>query len=164
MAGLNAWDVWIVLKDGVVCSSRQWSSQGRRVGEDLEKIEDLFEIFPLFLDCQLRVCTCKPTLSAWGSNSYIRNNKSLKGFRILSIDMLKSHMFKSIYLSSVRKQLLFVQNTRPFSSRYGTGDDTEDLDAAREWFIKFNEGTIPSSISKTSFSKSGGPGGQKTNK
>jgi len=57
-----------------------------------------------------------------------------------------------------------VQKSRAFSSKYGDGDDAADLDAARKWFAKFNENTIPMTISKTRFSNSSGPGGQKTNK
>jgi protein subunit release factor B len=67
-------------------------------------------------------------------------------------------------LSSGRGQLLFFQQSRTFSSKYGDGKDAKDLDAARKWFGSFNEATIPTSISHTDFSKSSGPGGQKTNK
>lgn len=57
---------------------------------------------------------------------------------------------------------------RAFSSASGGsgGDSSEaaDLDAAREWFQRFNKSTIPSKIAKTTFVRSSGPGGQKTNK
>lgn len=105
-----------------------------------------------------------PKLFLGELESYENNKNISKELLNNTFIMLQSHVFKSLCSSSVRGQLLFVQNPRLFSSKYNYGDDAEDLDAARKWFTKFNGSTIPSTISETSFSKSSGPGGQKTNK
>lgn len=59
-------------------------------------------------------------------------------------------------------QLSLLKNYRAYSS--GNESEAADLDAAREWFHRFTKSTIPSKIGQTTFSRSSGPGGQKTNK
>lgn len=51
---------------------------------------------------------------------------------------------------------------RQFSSR--PEYDEVELQATRDWFSRFDRSTIPAKIAQTSFSRSSGPGGQKTNK
>jgi peptidyl-tRNA hydrolase ICT1 len=68
--------------------------------------------------------------------------------------------FSALRISELRLR----QGLRAFVS-YSRGDANEaDLEAAREWFGGFNKTTIPVKIAITSFARSGGPGGQKTNK
>jgi len=78
--------------------------------------------------------------------------------------MLHIQLFKSFSKSSCRSQLAFLKDHRAYSSRSGSDSEAADLDAAREWFRKFNKSTIPEKLGKTEFVKSSGPGGQKVNK
>jgi peptidyl-tRNA hydrolase ICT1 len=78
--------------------------------------------------------------------------------------MLSIHALKLLSKAPSRSQLAFLQECRAYSSRPSSDSDAADLDAAREWYQRFNKSTIPEKIANTSFSKSSGPGGQKTNK
>jgi peptidyl-tRNA hydrolase ICT1 len=82
----------------------------------------------------------------------------------LAAAMLHLHVLKSFPKSRSRNQLGLLQDCRAYSSRSSSENDVADLDAAREWFRKFNKSTIPEKIAKTEFSRSGGAGGQKVNK
>ena len=42
--------------------------------------------------------------------------------------------------------------------------DEAEYEVARKWYSEFNETTIPVKMAKTTWVKSSGPGGQKTNK
>jgi peptidyl-tRNA hydrolase ICT1 len=77
--------------------------------------------------------------------------------------MLQSFVFRPLYSKVLRlpSKLVFVHYSRAYS-RSGTSED--DFDAARRWYLSFNKNSIPESISKTSYSRASGPGGQKTNK
>lgn len=79
--------------------------------------------------------------------------------------MLQCHTLKAICSAPRRGQLEFLQNHRTFSYRsQSESEDAEDLEAARAWFRGFNQSTIPTKISKTTGSRSGGSGGQHANK
>lgn len=88
----------------------------------------------------------------------------VEAIKYIAITMLHIHALKSFSKSPYRGQLAFLQDCRAYSSHSGSDSDTADLDAAREWFQRFKKSTIPEKLGKTSFSKSSGPGGQKTNK
>lgn len=77
--------------------------------------------------------------------------------------MLQNHTLRSLCLKPVQSQLVFLQNCKAYSSR-SSGDDEKDIDAARQWFSRFNKNTIPESISSTTYVAASGSGGQKTNK
>ncbi|PVH87957.1 hypothetical protein DL98DRAFT_509474 [Cadophora sp. DSE1049] len=64
----------------------------------------------------------------------------------------------------LRGQLSLIQNYRAYSSQFGNNSEDADLDAAREWFERFNKSTIPAKMGQTTYSRSSGPGGQKVNK
>jgi peptidyl-tRNA hydrolase ICT1 len=79
--------------------------------------------------------------------------------------MLHIQALKLLYKTPSRGQLAVLQDCRAYSSWSGSSDsDAADLDSAREWYQRFNKSTIPEKIASTSFVKSSGPGGQKTNK
>jgi peptidyl-tRNA hydrolase ICT1 len=77
--------------------------------------------------------------------------------------MFHMHVLKSLFKPPSRGQLALLQDCRAYSSRTIGDGKAADLDAAREWFRRFNKSTIPEKIGKTEFSRSGGPGGQKVN-
>ncbi|KAF4631311.1 hypothetical protein G7Y89_g6820 [Cudoniella acicularis] len=78
--------------------------------------------------------------------------------------MLQSHAFKICVLSApFGSQFAFLQNSRAYSSRPGSGSE-EDFQTARQWFLKFSETSLPTKIAKTEYVRSSGPGGQKVNK
>jgi peptidyl-tRNA hydrolase ICT1 len=78
--------------------------------------------------------------------------------------MLQSQTLKSCCTAPFRGQLALLQTCRAYSSRSSNDNEAADLDAARQWFRQFGKSTIPVKIAKTTFSRSSGPGGQKTNK
>jgi peptidyl-tRNA hydrolase ICT1 len=78
--------------------------------------------------------------------------------------MLHNLVFKSLSTTPLRGKLALLQECRSYSSRPDNETEAADLDAARQWFRQFDKSTIPIKIAKTSFSRSSGPGGQKTNK
>lgn len=78
--------------------------------------------------------------------------------------MLHVHVLKSLSKSPSRGHLAFLLDCRAYSSRSSSDSEAADLDAAREWFRRFNKSTIPEKIGKTEFSRSSGAGGQKVNK
>jgi hypothetical protein len=78
--------------------------------------------------------------------------------------MLHVHVLKSWSKSPSRGQLAFLQDCKSYSSRLSSDSEAADLDAAREWFQRFNKATIPEKIAKTEFSRSSGAGGQGVNK
>lgn len=98
---------------------------------------------------------------------------STSSFYVL-VDNLFKHLLQSFFtmlhhrarhiLSTPQlcAQLSLLKNYRAYSS--GNESEAADLDAAREWFYRFTKSTIPSKIGQTTFSRSSGPGGQKTNK
>ncbi len=77
--------------------------------------------------------------------------------------MLLSRTCKSCYGASLRRQSVFLQNCRFYSSHSGN-DNEAHLNTAREWYQKSSKSKIPVNIAKTTFSRSSGPGGQKVNK
>ncbi|KAI9052401.1 hypothetical protein LZ554_003749 [Drepanopeziza brunnea f. sp. 'monogermtubi'] len=76
--------------------------------------------------------------------------------------MLSHRAFPSFAAHQLRGQLIALQGCRAYSS--GGGSEAADLDAARGWFQRFNKSTLPTKIATTTFVRSSGPGGQKTNK
>lgn len=78
--------------------------------------------------------------------------------------MLHLYILKYLSKSPSRGQLALLQDCRAYSSRPSSDSEAADLDAAREWFRRFNKSTIPEKIAKTEFSRSSGAGGQKVNK
>lgn len=78
--------------------------------------------------------------------------------------MLQNYTLRSLCLKPFQTQLIFLQICKPYSSRSSNGDDEKDLNAARQWFAKFNKNSIPASISSTTYVAASGSGGQKTNK
>ena len=93
-------------------------------------------------------------------------NLSMSSFSRASTT-LHSHAVKSLPTSSSRSQFAVSQNSRARSSHITPYEDearSSDFDAARQWYSQFRRSTIPVTIAQTSFSKSSGPGGQKTNK
>ena len=80
--------------------------------------------------------------------------------------MLSSFIAKSIRTSPLPAQTALLQNLRTYASRGPSSNDSDpkDFQEVREWFSKFDGQTIPPKAAKTSFSRSSGPGGQKTNK
>ncbi|KAH8661462.1 peptidyl-tRNA hydrolase domain-containing protein [Tricladium varicosporioides] len=77
--------------------------------------------------------------------------------------MLQLHTLR-LYVATapLSSQLAFLQNSRSYSSR--PSGDEEEFKAAREWFQNFTRHSLPEKIAKTSYIRSSGPGGQKTNK
>ena len=81
--------------------------------------------------------------------------------------MLYSHVVRclSTTTSAIQGyQIAFFQTCRAYSSRSTNESEEADFDAARAWYRNFTRNTLPTKIAKTSYSKSSGPGGQKTNK
>jgi len=80
--------------------------------------------------------------------------------------MLSSLIVKSIRASPLQARPALLQNLRTYASHGPSSNDNDpkDFQEAREWFSRFNGATIPAKAAKTSFSRSSGPGGQKTNK
>ncbi|TVY86745.1 Peptidyl tRNA hydrolase 4 [Lachnellula willkommii] len=78
--------------------------------------------------------------------------------------MLQCHTLKSICSTARRGQLEFLRNYKTLSYSSRSESEEADLEAARAWFRGFNESTIPTKISTTTGSKSGGSGGQHANK
>ena len=78
--------------------------------------------------------------------------------------MLLRRAFRSFSANSFQGQLALLRDFSGYSSRSDCDSEAADLDAARQWFQHFNTSTIPAKIAKTTFSRSSGPGGQKTNK
>ncbi|PSS08971.1 hypothetical protein M430DRAFT_37115 [Amorphotheca resinae ATCC 22711] len=77
--------------------------------------------------------------------------------------MLRSQALRSLCWKPLSEQLRFTQNLRGYASQSVDANEA-DLDAARRWFSNFNKNTIPESISRTTFSRASGAGGQKVNK
>jgi hypothetical protein len=88
--------------------------------------------------------------------------KLLRRLRNLSFAM--RHVLKAWSKSPSQGQLTLLQDCRTYSSRPTSDSEAADLDAAREWFRRFNKSTIPEKIAKTEFSRSSGAGGQAVNK
>ncbi|KAE9369569.1 hypothetical protein N431DRAFT_413709 [Stipitochalara longipes BDJ] len=78
--------------------------------------------------------------------------------------MLHLHVLKNLSMSRSQGLLAFLQDCKAYSSWPSSDSEAADLDAARDWFRRFNKSTIPAKIAKTEFSRSGGAGGQKVNK
>jgi peptidyl-tRNA hydrolase ICT1 len=78
--------------------------------------------------------------------------------------MLHNLVFKPLSTPPLRGKLALLQECRSYSSRPDSETEAADLDAARQWFRQFDKSTIPLKIAKSSYSRSSGPGGQKTNK
>lgn len=78
--------------------------------------------------------------------------------------MLRIYAFRSLHFRAFPGQFTFFQNSRAYSSPSRDTDDEKELDVAREWFSNFNKHAIPESISKTTYTRASGSGGQKTNK
>jgi len=78
--------------------------------------------------------------------------------------MLRGYAFPSLHFRAIPCQFAFIQNSRASSSRSGDTDNERELDLARKWFSNFNKHAIPESISKTTYTRASGSGGQKTNK
>ncbi|KAH8593933.1 hypothetical protein B0O99DRAFT_514934 [Bisporella sp. PMI_857] len=76
--------------------------------------------------------------------------------------MYQSAVLRSLYVKTFANRIISTPAPRSYSSKLVKND--ADLDAAREWFSKFNRNTIPESISTTTYSHSSGAGGQKVNK
>ncbi|PQE14407.1 peptidyl-tRNA hydrolase domain-containing protein [Rutstroemia sp. NJR-2017a BBW] len=74
-------------------------------------------------------------------------------------------IIRPIYASSLQSNSALLHNCRTFTSKgQPNADDEAEFDAARKWFAAFDASTIPAKLSKTTFSASSGPGGQKVNK
>jgi len=96
------------------------------------------------------------------THKHYSRTKLLRRLRILTSAML--HVLKAWSKPPSRGQLALLQDCRTYSSRSTSDSEAADLDAAREWFQRFNKSTIPEKIAKTEFSRSSGAGGQKVNK
>lgn len=84
--------------------------------------------------------------------------------RLRNFSFAMRHVLKAWSKSPSRGQLTLLQDCRTYSSRPTSDSEAADLDAAREWFRRFNKSTIPEKIAKTEFSRSSGAGGQAVNK
>ncbi|KAK2628908.1 hypothetical protein QTJ16_002011 [Diplocarpon rosae] len=78
--------------------------------------------------------------------------------------MIHSRTLQSFSTPRLWERLSVLQNFRAYSTQYENGNKAADLDAAREWFRHFSKSSIPAKIAQTTFVRSSGPGGQKTNK
>ncbi|RDL31881.1 Uncharacterized protein BP5553_09283 [Venustampulla echinocandica] len=84
--------------------------------------------------------------------------------------MLRSQTFKSYFSASAafksQHHLVLAQTLRTYSARSGSDSQATEFEAARHWFQNFDQSAIAElgKLSKTDFSRSSGPGGQKVNK
>ncbi|CCU75755.1 peptidyl-tRNA hydrolase domain protein [Blumeria hordei DH14] len=79
--------------------------------------------------------------------------------------MLGMQKFKLLVIStriSYYNRCLASQTCRAY--HHQQENSLSDIEAARVWFSSFTKSSIPTKLSKTTFSRASGPGGQKTNK
>lgn len=78
--------------------------------------------------------------------------------------MVKVHILLSNLTHILTKRFRGFYYNRSYFSHASHDDKELSFDEARSWFLKFKSSSIPEKIAKTTFSRSSGPGGQKTNK